>query len=189
MRSYQNPTRHPRAANPAPTPDTMYAVDGRPRGHHRRATQDSLLTPRCSSVTFLDTGSPGRWAHGGARRSDAPDGNRREPKADEVEDGEVRSERSGPQSQARPARDRPRRAAYEAHTPRKQPTTEPIKKRPAGRSSIHFKAASSTNPESRATTPHPRASQQAPPALPRPWSAPCRSPSPSRRSQTPATRN
>ena len=45
--------------------------------------------------------------------SDAPDGNRREPKAYEVEYGAVRSEGSGPQSQARPPVRHPPRAAYE----------------------------------------------------------------------------
>ncbi len=39
---------------------------------------------------------------GWAGRLDAPGGNRREPKADEVEHGAVRSEGSGPQSEPRP---------------------------------------------------------------------------------------
>ena len=80
-----------------------------PGGGHRKTLLDhpavckNLKNPtRPSARKDQAIRARGGVGLGWAGRLDAPGGNRREPKADEVEHGAVRSEGSGPQSEPRP---------------------------------------------------------------------------------------
>ncbi|CAB3704841.1 hypothetical protein LMG3431_05634 [Achromobacter pestifer] len=58
-------------------------------------------TPPSPAAVRLQPTQPGAVVAGGARGVDKPEGIRREPQAYEDDEGEVRSERSGPQSLTR----------------------------------------------------------------------------------------
>ncbi len=60
--------------------------------------------PSSPATGKLQPLEPGAAVARGERGVDKPEGNRREPKADEVDEGEVRSEGSGPQSWPRSPR-------------------------------------------------------------------------------------
>ncbi len=60
--------------------------------------------PSSPATGKLQPLEPGAAVARGERGVDKPEGNRREPKADEVDEGKVRSEGSGPQSWPRSPR-------------------------------------------------------------------------------------
>jgi len=100
-------TSPPARKRPPPRrPTDAYAECGRPRGRVRRATQISPVSSGLAARKPRQrqpVGGVGRMA----RNLDAPEGIRREPQADEDDNGEVRSEGSGPQSWARAIRPTP----------------------------------------------------------------------------------